>query len=96
MLNISSSELRVIHVWAEKGESSPFPQEIALLTRLKRNVSNRDMKMNAKELEVVLHWAEMETKGHHGMDQYLLQQEELLINKIEQYFNKTSDSAFGP
>ena len=52
--------------------------------------------MNTKELEVVLHWAEMETKGHHGMDQYLLQLEEMLLNKIEQYLNDNKSSTFGP
>ena len=96
MLNITSSEIRVIRVWAEKGESSPFPQEIALLGRLKNNISNQDMKLTARELEVILHWAELETKGHHGMDQYLLEQEELLINKIESYLNERGDNFFAP
>ena len=47
MLNISASEIRVIRVWAEKGESSPFPQEMALLGRIKQNVANQDMKLTA-------------------------------------------------
>jgi hypothetical protein len=96
MLNITSSEIRVIRVWAEKGESSPFPQEMALLGRIKNNVSNLDMKLTARELEVVLHWAELETKGHHGMDQYLLEHEELLIKKIESYLSERGDNFFAP
>jgi hypothetical protein len=96
MLNISASEIRVIRVWAEKGESSPFPQEMALLGRIKQNVTNQDMKLTARELEIVLHWAELETKGHHGMDQYLLEHEEMLIKKIESYLNERGDNFFAP
>jgi hypothetical protein len=96
MLNITSSEIRVIRVWAEKGESSPFPQEMALLERIKKNVSNLDMKLTTRELEIILHWAELETKGHHGMDQYLLEHEELLIKKIESYLNERGDNFFAP
>jgi hypothetical protein len=96
MLNISASEIRVIRVWAEKGESSPFPQEMALLGRIKQNVANQDMKLTARELEIVLHWAELETKGHHGMDQYLLEHEEMLIKKIESYLNERGDNFFAP
>ncbi len=96
MLTFSSSEIRVIRVWAERGESSPFPQEIALLARIRNNSSNREMKLTARELEIILHWAELETKGHHGMDQYLLEQEELLINKIESYLNERGENFFAP
>ena len=96
MLNITSLEMRVIRVWAEKGESSPFPQEMALLGRIKSNVSNREMKLTARELEIILHWAELETKGHHGADRYLLEQEELLINKIESYLNERGENFFAP
>ena len=96
MLTFSSSEIRVIRVWAERGESSPFPQEMALLGRIKNNSSNREMKLTARELEIILHWAELETKGHHGMDQYLLEQEELLINKIESYLNERGENFFAP
>jgi hypothetical protein len=96
MLNLTPSEIRVIRVWAEKGETSPFPKEIALLGRIKNNVSNREMKLNARELEIILHWAELETKGHHGIDQYLLEQEELLINKIQSYLNERGDNFFAP
>jgi len=96
MLTFSSSEIRVIRVWAERGESSPFPQEIALLGRIRNNSSNRQMKLTARELEIILHWAELETKGHHGMDQYLLEQEELLINKIESYLNERGENFFAP
>ena len=53
MLNVTSSEIRVIRVWAEKGAASPFPQEMALWGRLKNNVSNQDMKLTARELEII-------------------------------------------
>ena len=96
MLNVTSSEIRVIRVWADKGESSPFPQEMALWGRIKNNISNQDMKLTARELEIILHWAELETKGHHGMDRFLLEQEELLINKIESYLNERGDNFFSP
>jgi hypothetical protein len=96
MLALSSTEIRVIRVWAERGQSSPFPQEAALFGRIKNNSSNQEMKLTVRELEIVLHWAELETKGHHGMDQYLLEQEELLINKIESYLNERGDNFFAP
>jgi hypothetical protein len=96
MLNLTLSEIRVIRIWAEKGETSPFPQEMALFGRIKNNISNREMKLTARELEIILHWAELETKGHHGMDQFLLEQEELLINKIESYLSERGDNFFSP
>ena len=96
MLNLTSTEIRVIRVWAEKGASSPFPQETALISRLKNNISNRDMKLSARELEIVLHWAELDTKGHHGTERFLLEQEELLINKIESYLHERGDNFFSP
>lgn len=96
MLNLTPSEIRVIRIWAEKGEKSPFPQEMALLGRIKNNISKREMKLTARELEIILHWAELETKGHHGMDQFLLEQEELLINKIESYLSERGDNFFAP
>jgi hypothetical protein len=96
MLSLTPSEIRVIRVWAEKGASSPFPQEMTLIGRLKNNVSNREMKLTARELEIILHWADLETKGHHGTEQFLLEQEELLINKIESYLNERGDNFFTP
>jgi hypothetical protein len=54
------------------------------------------MKLTTRELEIILHWAEVETKGHHGTDQYLLEQEELIINKIESYLNERGDNFFAP
>ncbi len=96
MLNLTPSEIRVLHIWAEKGETSPFPQEMALLGRIKKNISNREMKLTARELEIILHWVDLETKGHRGMDQFLLEQEELLINKIESYLNERGDNFFTP
>jgi len=94
MLNLTSTEIRIVRVWSEKGETSPFPQETALLGRIKSNLSNSEMKMTARELEIVLHWAEQETKGHHGPDQYLLEHEEMLINKIESYLNERGENLF--
>ena len=85
MLSLSASEIRIIRVWSEKGESSPFSQERALYTKIKNNVS-----------ESILHWAELETRGHHGTDQYLLELEELLINKIESYLNERGEKFFTP
>jgi hypothetical protein len=96
MLSLSSSEIRVLRVWAEKGEASPFPQEKALLGRIISNLSNREMKLTARDLEIVLHWVELNTKGHHGSDQYLLEQEEKLINKIESYLSERGENFFGP
>jgi hypothetical protein len=91
-----ASEIRIIRVWSEKGESSPFPQEKALFTKINNNVSEQEMKLTARELEIILHWAELETRGHHGTDQYLLELEELIINKIESYLNERGENFFTP
>jgi hypothetical protein len=96
MLSLTPSEIRIIRVWAEKGEASPFPQEKSLLNRIMSNLSGREMKLTARDLEIVLHWAELETKGHHGSDQYLLEQEERLINKIESYLSERGENFFAP
>jgi len=96
MLSLTSSEIRIVSVWAEKGEESPFPLEKALLVKIKNNISSREMKLTARELEIVLHWAELDTKGHHGADQYLLELEELLINKIESYLHERGENFFAP
>ena len=96
MLNLTASEVRVISIWAEKGESSPFPQEMALYKRVKKNISHREMNLSAKELKVVLHWADKETRGHHGTDRYLLEQEEQLLNKIEDHLNDSEKHSFSP
>ena len=94
MLILTPTEIRVLRVWAEAGEASPFPQEIKLFHRIKNNISGREMKLNARELEIVLHWAEKETSGHHGTDQFLLEQERLLIEKIEAYLSEQENNRF--
>ena len=85
MLSLNATEVRVVRVWSERGESSPFPQEMALLNRLKRSTGNIEMLFSSRELEVILFWAEQETKGHYGTEQYLLEHEAALIDKIETY-----------
>jgi hypothetical protein len=96
MLNLTPTEMRVVKVWSEKGASSPFPQEMGLLSRIKSNVSNREMQLNRKELEIVLHWADLETKGHHGTDRFLLEQEQLLLDKIENYLKNSENRSLSP
>ena len=82
MLTLSPTEIRVLRVWAESGERSPFPKEAALARRIKEHSSHHALKLNARELEIVIHWAERETRGHHGFDQFLLEQEEKLLMKM--------------
>jgi hypothetical protein len=95
MLTLTPTEVRVLHVWAERGINSPFPQEATLAGRVRANSANRELKLTVKELTIVLHWAEQETKGHHGTDQYLLEQEEKLLTKIETFIEDTEDKSFG-
>ena len=94
MLTLTPTEVRVLRGWAEAGETSPFPREIQVVKRIRNNISGREMKLNARELEVVLHWAEKETAGHHGTDQFLLEQERLLIDKIEAYLSEQENNRF--
>ncbi|TFG94003.1 MAG: hypothetical protein E4H13_15470 [Calditrichales bacterium] len=87
MLDLTPSEVRIVRVWSGRAEASPFPQEINVVRRLKSNPSDREMKFTLKELEVILHWADQATRGHYGTEQYVLENEGLLIDKIETYIN---------
>ncbi len=87
MLTLSPTEIRIVKAWAEEAETSPFPQEVSVVNRLKKNPSNRSMIFNIKELHIIQHWAEQETKGRFGGEQYLLELESELLNKIESYLN---------
>jgi len=88
MLTLNSIEVKIVRVWSEQAESSPFPQEQSVVRRLKQNPSNLSMTFSRKELEVILHWGETETRGHHGLDQYLLEIEAALFEKINGYLNQ--------
>ncbi len=88
MLNLNAIEVKILRVWSEQAESSPFPQEQAILRRVKQNPANLGLTFSRKELEVILHWAEEETRGHRGLEQYLLELESALIEKIKQYLFK--------
>jgi len=87
MLTLNSIEVKIVKAWAEKAETSPFPQEKAVINRLKKNVANRSMAFSARELDVILHWAEQETKGHYGTEKYLLELEAALLEKIENFLH---------
>ena len=87
MVTLSSTEIRIVKAWAEEAESSPFPQEVTVFNRLRKNASNRSMTFSFKELSIISHWAEQDTKGRFGGEQYLLELEAELIKKIETYLN---------
>lgn len=88
MLTLNSVEIRIVLGWCERAESSPFPQEQAVIRRLKQNPAGNGMIFSRKELGVIMHWAEMETRGHYGTEKYLLEMEAVLIEKIENYLNQ--------
>ncbi len=88
MLTLNTIEVKIVRAWSENAESSPFPQEQALIRRLKQNPANLSMLFSKKELQVILHWAEKETRGHHGLEQYVLEMESALLEKIEGYLNQ--------
>ena len=87
MLNLNAEEIKIIRHWSEKAETSPFPQEVALINRLRRNPVYRGMVFTYKELQVILHWADQETMGHYGTERYLLELEHKLLAKIENFLN---------
>ncbi len=95
MLTLTPTEVRVLHVWAERGVNSPFSQEATLAGRIMATTANREIRLSVKELNIALHWAELETKGHHGMNQFLLEQEYNLLVKIEAYLDELKDKSFG-
>ena len=85
MLNFNGAEMDIVHVWAERGEGSPFPQEINLLNRMKKYPKGSPFTAMKKEVEIIHHWAEKDTAGHYGTEQYLLENESKLLEKIEEY-----------
>jgi hypothetical protein len=87
MLHLTSTEIRIVNNWAENGLSSPFPQEAALIKRLKNSYVNYSMAFTPKELEVILLWAEKETRSRRGTARYLLDIESELIGKIEKFLS---------
>jgi hypothetical protein len=95
MLTLTATEIRVCRVWAESGERSPFPKEAALARRIKEQSGHQPLTLNKRELEIILHWADRVTRGHHGLDQFLLEQEEKLLRKIETYLAEQQGGSFG-
>jgi hypothetical protein len=95
MLTLTPTEIRVLRVWAESGEKSPFPKESSLARRIKESGSSYDLKFSGKELEIIRHWSDTISRGHHGTDQFLLEQEEKLLIKIEAYLEEKRGGAFG-
>ncbi len=87
MLHLSSAEIKIVNDWAENGQTSSFPQEIALIRRLKNCYVNYSMSFTPKELEVILHWAEKETLIRRGAERYMLAFESALISKIEKFLS---------
>ena len=51
MLNFTSLEMDIIRIWAERGEGSPFPQEINLLNRMKKYPKGSPFTAMKKEVE---------------------------------------------
>jgi len=95
MLMLTPTEIRVLRVWSESGERSPFPKEAALARRIREGGSHQALKFSTRELEIILHWADRATRGHHGLDQFLLDQEEKLLLKIETYLSEQQGRPFG-
>jgi hypothetical protein len=90
MLNLSALEVKIVQAWSEKGQSSPFPHEMALLKRLKSNLSHKSMSFSARDLQIIMHWAERDTKGYYAIgERFLLEQEAELIAKIEYFLSTT-------
>jgi hypothetical protein len=87
MLHLTSAEIRIVNGWAENGQTSPFPQEVTLIKRLKSSYLNHSMAFTPKELEVILLWAEKETRSRRGTERYMLEYEYELIGKIEKFLS---------
>jgi hypothetical protein len=87
MLNFTGLEMDIIRIWAERGEGSPFPQEINLLNRMNKYPKGNSFTAMKKEVEIIQHWAEKETAGHYGTEKYLLENEAKLLAKIEEYLD---------
>lgn len=89
MLTFQSHEIKIIKGWAEQAAGSPFPQEINLLNRLNRAGFAPSITLTRAEVEIVQHWAEKDTSGHHGSQKFLLEPEYQLLERIEQYLEIT-------
>ena len=87
MLHLTSAEIKIVNGWAENDQSTPFPQELALIRRLKNCYVNYSMSFTPKELEVILHWAEQVSRTRRGAEQYLPAFESALMGKIEKFLS---------
>ena len=87
MLHLTSAEIKIVNGWAENGQSSPFPQELALIRRLKNCYVNYSMSFTPKELEVMLQWAEKVARSRRGTEKFLPAFESALRGKIEKFLS---------
>ncbi|MGD9900874.1 MAG: hypothetical protein AB7T22_17245 [Calditrichaceae bacterium] len=91
MLRLLPSEVDIVRGWSEnalKKHGIPMPQEEALLKRIDRPVARTGMAFGRVELEIVLDLAEQNIRSHYGPTQFILEPEELLIKKIEDFLER--------
>ena len=91
MLRILPSELSIISGWAEDAlhrHGIPLPEEEELLTKIKRGSGFTPLGFEVYELEVILIWADESQRGHFSPGSFILEPEQKLIDKINQYIHR--------
>jgi hypothetical protein len=86
MLTLTARELEIILIWAEAAKDSPFPQEIRLYRRIATS-AGRPLRITRPEAEMIVYWAEQDTRGRRGGAWYLLENEQKLIDKIQNFLS---------
>ncbi len=91
MLRLLPSELNIISGWAESAlhrHGIPLPEEDELLKKIKKGGGFTPLAFEEYELEVILIWADESQRSHFSPGTFVLEPEQKLIDKINQYLNR--------
>ena len=90
MIELTSSEIEIVLIWASKAKDSPFPPEQRLYHKIE-NARGRVLKLHCTDAETIVYWAGRETSGHRGGAWYLLEIEQKLMTKLENFLRDCDD-----
>ncbi|MGD9899724.1 MAG: hypothetical protein AB7T22_11430 [Calditrichaceae bacterium] len=88
MFRLLPSEVDIVRGWSEnalKKHGIPMPQEDALLKKISRPAGGTGLILGRAELELILDWAEENIRSHYGPTKFILEPEELLLKKIDDF-----------
>lgn len=91
MFRLLPSEADIVRGWSEnalKKHGIPMPREAALLKKNDRPAPGAGPALGREELELILDWAEQNIRSHYGPTRFILEPEQLLLEKIEDFLRR--------